>query len=1056
MISPTPVQHIVFLFAFAAGHLSSGVSTAGALPQTEPRQQLITAEKHLPPEWTEALYQGRKRQSWSASDARTIGMPVGGIAAGQLYLRGDGTLGCWNIFNTYVFTGWGGDCYKTRVPESPVDSGFAVAVETSGGTAVLPLNCISFPSCTFAGEYPIGLVRYGGSNVPVRIDLEAFSPFIPLNLEDSALPATIFHITCRNVTDKQARVNVLGWLENAVCRSESINLGAVGNNEKTMCRSPDHPFEAHRRSRIITADGRALLIHSIEPARPHRERPPILFEDFESEEFSGWTVEGPAFGPGPSEGGVLWQRRLEGYVGRRLANSFHVVRDREGRVLREKCLKGKATGSLTSRAFTIERDYITFYIGKGDLAGKTCINLLINGRIVRTATGSPNAKFNLLTDVLLWNFWDVREFAGKTAQIRISDDAETAPPHHRSEICVDHIVFCDIGGLRGAGSMALSIAGPSVDAGPFLAAAEKLPANLLAETDTVYPSPEHRCGTLASQSVTLAPGGEETFTFVLSWCFPNHRFGRRYANRFKNAREVATYVLDNRRRLAGRTRRWHKTFYEDSTLPRWLLFRLHAPVSNLATGTWLWWGNGRPWGWEGVGSCKGTCTHVYNYAQAHACLFPAMARMIREMQDFDAGFNKETGLVGFRSGSRYAADGQCGTVLKSYREHLLSSDRTFLKRNWPNIKKALEYCIEQDGDNDGIIENRQHNTYDISFYGANTFIGSLYLAALRAGERMAREMGDPELANRCRTLFESGRRLTMKRLWNGDYFIQDVDPAEHEKSQYGTGCLSDQLFGQSWAHFLGLGHLYPGGSVKKAYASIWNYNWTSDVGAYNRIHRPERRFASGGDAGLINCTWPKSPYLEQGVRYKNEVWTGIEYQAASGMIREGMIEKGLAVCRAIHDRYHPARHNPFNEVECGDHYARSLASWSVYNALLGYHYDGPNGLISFDPKLSADNFSAAFTASEGWGLFRQERVQGEQKNRIEIRWGALRLEELGLTIPEGIGSCSVTATLDGRPVEVSTTKRANRLSVKFPSPTLTEDRIVSVSIKYSTPPFPTR
>ena len=95
----------------------------------------------------------------------------------------------------------------------------------------------------------------------------------------------------------------------------------------------------------------------------------------------------------------------------------------------------------------------------------------------------------------------------------------------------------------------------------------------------------------------------------------------------------------------------------------------------------------------------------------------------------------------------WAGDGQAGYVLKAYREHQVSADDAFLKRNWPQIRKALEFLIHEDANDDGLIEGSQHNTYDINFYGPNTMVGSLYLAALRAGEEMAREMGDDEFAD---------------------------------------------------------------------------------------------------------------------------------------------------------------------------------------------------------------------------------------------------------------------------------------------------------------------
>jgi len=417
------------------------------------------------------------------------------------------------------------------------------------------------------------------------------------------------------------------------------------------------------------------------------------------------------------------------------------------------------------------------------------------------------------------------------------------------------------------------------------------------------------------------------------------------------------------------------------------------------------------------------------------------------MQDSGEGFDSKSGLVGFRSNRAYAADGQCGTILKAYREHQMSTDDAFLKRNWPRIKKALEFSIARDGDDDGLLEGSQHNTFDINFEGANTFVGSLYLAALRAGEEMAREMGDEDFAKRCRKIFESGSRLTAERLWDGEYFIQLVDLEKHPKHQYAKGCLSDQLFGQGWAHQLGLGYIYPPERVKKALQSVWKYNWAPDIGAYNAAYKPERWFARSGEAGLFTCTWPKSPYLAAGVRYKNEVWTGIEYQVAGHMVYEGMVTDALAICRGIHERYHPARHNPFNEVECGDHYARAMASWGVYTALAGYEYDGPKGHLGFAPRLTPEDFRAAFTAAEGWGTFAQKRDGQIQSERIELRWGQLSLRSLAFTVPENFRPVKVFVIVGARPIKIDYMLKDGRLDITLKKKLiLTENQVLNVII----------
>ena len=244
----------------------------------------------------------------------------------------------------------------------------------------------------------------------------------------------------------------------------------------------------------------------------------------------------------------------------------------------------------------------------------------------------------------------------------------------------------------------------------------------------------------------------------------------------------------------------------------------------------------------------------------------------------------------------------------------------------------------------------------------------------------------------------------MQRLFNDEYFVQIVDLHEHPKHQHGDGCLADQLFGQGWAHQVGLGHILPIESVKKTLESIWKYNWAPDINAQNIEHPPQRWFAYPGEAGLFTCTWPKSRHLgPESVLYRDEIWTGIEYQVAGNMAWDGMITEALAICRGVHDRYHPAKHNPWNEIECGDHYARGMASWGVLIGLSGFEYHGPKQHIGFAPRITPDQFRCAFTAAEGWGTLAQSQQANKQLNQIDLRWGTLPVRVLTTEIPEGRG-----------------------------------------------------
>jgi hypothetical protein len=101
------------------------------------------------------------------------------------------------------------------------------------------------------------------------------------------------------------------------------------------------------------------------------------------------------------------------------------------------------------------------------------------------------------------------------------------------------------------------------------------------------------------------------------------------------------------------------------------------------------------------------------------------------------------------------------------------------------------------------------------------------------------------------------------------------------------------------------------------------------------------------------------------------------------------------VGRANHDRYAPAKRNPYNEIECSDHYARANASYSLFLAVCGFSYDGPAGVLGFAPKILPEDFRAPFTAAEGWGTFIQKGSPGKAWTAsIRLAYGSLTLNEV--------------------------------------------------------------
>jgi uncharacterized protein (DUF608 family) len=320
-----------------------------------------------------------------------------------------------------------------------------------------------------------------------------------------------------------------------------------------------------------------------------------------------------------------------------------------------------------------------------------------------------------------------------------------------------------------------------------------------------------------------------------------------------------------------------------------------------------------------------------------------------------------------------AVDGQMGSILRVYREWLLSGDITWLSQLWPAVKSVIRYAGNQwDSDQDGVLDGVQHNTYDIEFHGPNPLCGIYYLAALRAVEEMAKVMNEPEVAHQARQLFEPGNEKLDSLLWNGEYYIQHLEDVDDYPYQHGDGCLSDQLLGQLHAHILGLGNLLPKDHIRTAAKSIFTHNFREDFRHHTNY---QRTYVLNDEAGLILCTWPRGGQPKFPFVYSDEVWTGIEYAVAALLIYEGWVEEGLKIGQAARDRHDGYRRNPWNEVECGHHYARSMSSWALLLALIGYHCNADLKELHFKPIQAAftdSHFFKTFWSNDlAWGTYSQ-------------------------------------------------------------------------------------
>ncbi|MCO5297383.1 MAG: non-lysosomal glucosylceramidase [Fimbriimonadaceae bacterium] len=978
-----------------------------------------------------------------------IGMPVGGLCAGQVYLGGDGKLWHWDVFSPqmssdYQFSSRGGHYAEPMEVRSPFEQRFEFVLEGRGGD--MPgFDLGTMRTIEFENRYPVGVVRYSDPEVPLRIELEAFSPFIPLQTDDSSQPLSVLRYTLHNPTDKPMRGKVLASLDNRIA-------GFSGHQD------------LFKRVNRVRYDGDTVMVECVAtPLHPASStgRPDIAFEDFERATYAPWISTGTAFGDGPFPRSQMPERKSE-----TKAHGEYLVNTHESRHGEESAASDLPTGTLTSPEFTIERGYVNFLIGGGGHKGQTSLDLLIDGKVVRTASGRNSNPMRPAS-------FDVREFAGKRAVLRIVDAVTGGWGH----ICVDQIVFSDTpwrddvewDKLPDYGSMALAIldrpagtrawTGPPNVIEPVPATASEEKREEMFERVLLRASrsdPGVLLGVIEAP-FAIPPGESQTLEFVLAWHFPNYgppqgEFGaiedlpnlkKHYSLRSDSAREAVHAYAREAPRLRGETLKWVDTWF-DSTLPHWFLERTLVSVDCLATGTAHRFDNGRFYGWEGVYCCPGTCQHVWNYAQAAARLFPELERDVRERVDFGLAWQPD-GTIFYRaeSGKQIAHDGQAGTIVRAYREHTMATDGAFLRRVWPKVKGSIERLRREDADGDGVLEGWQYNTLDAAWAGKISWISSVYLAALRAGAAMARDVGEAAYAEELEAVVAKGGASVTEQLFNGEYFAMERDPSHPESIGYGPGCHVDQVLGDSWLHQVGLEPVLPREQVRTALKSLWKYNFAPDAGQYmnamQAVIKGGRWYAMPGEAGLVMTSFPRGGAQEAKgkghadwvVGYFNECMNGFEYQAAAHMIAEGLVDEGLAIVRTIHDRYGPEKRNPFNEIECGDHYARSMAAYGVFLTMCGFRYHGPKGEIGFAPKLTPDEFRAPFTAAEGWGTYSQTLRGRRLEATLQVRHGSVGVEALTLERPEGFRAVDAVCTLGGKGCRVSMSTKGASVRLAF-------------------------
>jgi uncharacterized protein (DUF608 family) len=476
-----------------------------------------------------------------------------------------------------------------------------------------------------------------------------------------------------------------------------------------------------------------------------------------------------------------------------------------------------------------------------------------------------------------------------------------------------------------------------------------------------------------------------------------------YSNRFKNISDVSDYWKQHYDELQKKSVLFTESFYS-SSLPAEVMEAIAANLTILKSPTVMRQYDGRLWNYEGCsdssGCCHGSCTHVWNYAQAIPHLFPALERTLRhtefcESQNIEGHqtFRANLPIRPPKHDFHAAADGQLGGIMKVYREWRISGDDAWLKKMYPMTKVSMDYCIRTwDPRGKGLIEEPHHNTYDIEFWGPDGMCTSFYLGALTAMMEMGTFLKKKKDVAAYKKLYEKGRKSLETDLYDGEYFIQKIQVTglnapspleaaqktmvgkyseeaqellerEGPKYQYGSGCLSDGVLGAWIARVCGLGDPFDQKKTESHLMAVYEYNLKHDLSDHANPQRPS--YAFGDEGGLLLCSWPKGGKLSLPFVYSDEVWTGIEYQVASHLMLLGKVDEGLDIVRTCRDRYDGKRRNPFNEYECGHWYARALSSYGLLQGLTGVRFDAVDKTLYIDSHVG--DFNCFLSTETGFG-----------------------------------------------------------------------------------------
>ncbi len=445
--------------------------------------------------------------------------------------------------------------------------------------------------------------------------------------------------------------------------------------------------------------------------------------------------------------------------------------------------------------------------------------------------------------------------------------------------------------------------------------------------------------------VRLAPGEKKTVRFILTWYFPNHfskderRLGHYYENLFGGAAEANAFLMNHVPEAYEKAVAFSELLY-NTNLPEVYPDCWSGHLSTIVKCSW-YLKDGKFGLWEGQGFCGFHTTDItYHASFGLLALFPDL--QLRQMR-MGAAFQREDGRVHhfFTPDLEHVDNGfdrvdmNNQFVLMVLRDYLYTGDKEYLEEMWPHVISAVNSIGELDTDGDGLPDrDTKRNTYDAwNFSGTPVYISILWLAALKAASRIAKEMDDTARSDTWMSLLKKGLGSLEKRLWNGEYYNLWINGEAKDET-----LMTDQLDGEWFLRMSGIGGNLSDGRIRDILRVILKQNFNQD-------------------SGLINASCPEGRSTTL-YSYKNcqalATWTGIGYVTAALCLSVGMRDDSDALVTAVYDNQ-ACFGALWDHWECGHHYTRPMSSWTTLTAALGLETDSARRIIRLKP--ASDNIT---------------------------------------------------------------------------------------------------